>query len=144
MIVQAKVRSFLVNKKVLLHERKRLTAHHVASTRYAALVGGTPIPGWGVPHSQVGVPPSQTGGTPSQVGGTPHLDLGRGYPWTWEGGTPPAWTLEGGTPLPRPGKGYPPVSQMGYPLAPPPPRRRGVDWHTKCEYYLPLSYGCGR
>ena len=35
----------LSNKKVLLRERKRHTARHVASARYAAVSNG-----WGVPH----------------------------------------------------------------------------------------------
>ena len=61
----------ILNKKVLLRERKRHTARHVASARYAALPsvcvwgGGVPQPGLdggGVPH--------QRGGTPCQ-GSTP-------------------------------------------------------------------------
>ena len=62
------------NKKVLLRERKRHTARHVASARYADLSGGGryPISGpGGVPR-----PMSRAhvqGGTPSQVGGgVPH------------------------------------------------------------------------
>ena len=70
------------NKKVLLRERKRQTAHHVASARYAALSnggGGYPIQSWwGVPQVP---PPSRPGlgegGTP-----TPCPDLGWGPPQT--------------------------------------------------------------
>ena len=120
--------SSFCKQESLLRERKRQTACRVASTRYAAPIGGTP-PSWDL--TWMGVPPSQ-------VGSTPELDLGRGYPlpepgkrvppaWTWEGGTPPpetgkgippAWTWEGGTPhldLGM-GRGSPPPSQwMGYP-----------------------------
>ena len=41
-----------LNKKVLLRERKRHTARHVASTHYAVPVGGGgggTYPRWGVP-----------------------------------------------------------------------------------------------
>ena len=45
-----------LNKKVLLRERKRLTARRVENTLCAVLSQGYPIPGWGggpcywVPH----------------------------------------------------------------------------------------------
>ena len=58
-IVQA-----IMNKKVLLRERKRHTARRVASTLYAALSNGRGVtpssPGQGVPH-----PVMVVGGTPS-------------------------------------------------------------------------------
>ena len=85
------------NKKVLLRERKRHTAHHVASTRCAALFGGyleySPRPG-------MGYPPNLGPGTPP--------DLGLGTPQTWDW-VPPYLDLRWGTPLPRPGMGYPPT-----------------------------------
>ena len=78
----------LNNKKVLLRERKRHTARHIASTRYAAL-SNPDLVGGGVPHPDLvrgypiqtwlGVPPHHpdlVGGTP----GTPHPDLVRGVP----------------------------------------------------------------
>ena len=59
------------NKKVLLRERKRHTAHRIASAHYAALCnGGTPSQVWG--------------GTPSQVGGYPISGQG-GYPISGRG-----------------------------------------------------------
>ena len=70
----------LQNKKVLLRERKRHTAHRVASARYAALSHG-----WG-------------GGTPH------HPDLVWGGPWV-----PPPSKLRLGTPPPRPEMGYRPT-----------------------------------
>ena len=106
-----------MNKKVLLRERKRHTARHVASTRYAALSNPDLPP-----------PPSRPGrgGTPSRLGqegrtpGIPHHpDLVRGYPGyplniqTWSGGYP-IQTWSGGTPCPQTGMGYPPP-EMGYP-----------------------------
>ena len=82
----------LVNKKVLLRERKRHTAHRVASARYAALShglggglpptiqtwsGGYPPTDlrWGTPHLDLG-----WGNPPRPEMGYPHLDLGRGTP----------------------------------------------------------------
>ena len=84
----------MLNKKVLLRERKRHTARCVASDRYGG--GGYPIQSW-------------WGGTPSSHGGgtrgTPHLELG------W--GTPLHLDLGWGTPhlgwsTPQTGMGYPP------------------------------------
>ena len=82
-----------INKKVLLHERKRHTTCRVASTRYAALVGVgvsllgyPPSAGWG---SWMGVPPISWRGVPSC------LDQGRGYPPGQLDGVPPpveVWT----------------------------------------------------
>ena len=102
------------NEKVFLHECKRHTTDHVASTRYAALsnpdlVVGTPSrPGQGVPW----VSPHH----PDQVGGTPSRP-GWGVPWvpptiqTWDGVHP---NLRWGTP-PWPGMGYPPDLRWGNP-----------------------------
>ena len=66
------------NKKVLLRECKRHTAHRVVSTPSVVLTGYPPSwPGWGVPGYPSGrVPPRQ--GTPQQ-GTPPWLDLA-GYP----------------------------------------------------------------
>ena len=73
---------------MLLRERKRHTAHRVASTPYVVLTGypprqGTP-PGQGTPPARV---PPRPGYPPARV--PPWLDLA-GYPpgWTWQG-TPP-------------------------------------------------------
>ena len=133
----------MVNKKVLLHERKRHTACCIASARYVTGRGGYPIPGPGGypvpgpggvhhPRSQGGTPsqvqggtPSQVqGGTPSQVWGVPHPDLVRGYPiLTWLGGTP-SWPGQGVPQSPRPDLGWvppPPCLDLGWgtPLARP-------------------------
>ena len=78
------------SKKVLLCERKRHTARHVASARYAG-GGGYPVPGprWGTPSQVWGGPhPRSRGGTLSQVWGD--------YPITGPGGTPSQ--VRGGTP----------------------------------------------
>ena len=105
------LKSHILNKKVLLRECKRHTAHRAASARSAALSpdgwGGGELPpsspdGGRVPHLVL------TGLTsPDLEWGTPHPDLGRGYPsiLTWKGGTPhwpdggipPVLTWEGGT-----------------------------------------------
>ena len=86
------------NKKVLLRERKRHTAHRVASTPYVVLTGYPPVLAWGGYRVYLGTPqpgyPQQ--GTSHQgtllPGYPPRLDLA-GYPplpgWTWQG-TPPA------------------------------------------------------
>ena len=88
------------NKKVLLHECKRHTAHWVASAHYAALhnLGGYPISGLGeyprypLPIPEMGVPPY-----PDLRCCTPLLRPGMGYP------------------LPRPGLAYPyPDLRWGY------------------------------
>ena len=93
-----------INKKVLLRERKRHTARHVASTPYVVLTGYPPTrvpPQAGYPRA--GYPPSQgtprPGYPPARV--PPRLDLA-GYPppaapWhsgkcckaLWDTGTPP-------------------------------------------------------
>ena len=116
---------YLLNKKVLLHERKKHTACRVPSTHCAALsnpdlVGGTgsqvwggyPIPGpGGYPVPGPGwVPHPRSGGYPIPGGGVPHPDLGWGTPptWTWDG-VPHYLDLRWGTSLPRPGMGYPPT-----------------------------------
>ena len=82
----------ILNKKVLLRERKRHTARRVASARYAAVMGweGYPISGRGYP-----VP-----------------GLGRGVPHLWSG--------KGGYPIPGLCRGY--LSQVqvgggGYPIS---------------------------
>ena len=100
------------NKKVLLRERKRHAARHVASARSAVLSW----PGGGVPQSW-------TGGYPILTWrGVHHPDLaGRGYPspvmavgggggttvlsWLWSGTPVLTWPV--GYPLPA-GLGYPP------------------------------------
>ena len=98
----------LLNKKVLLRECKRHTAHRIASARYATLSngwGGYPIQSWwwGVP----GVPPSPSRPGWGYPGYPHHPDLGWGTPTqTWEGVPPP--------PL-RPGMGYPPQTWDGLP-----------------------------
>ena len=82
------------NKKVLLCECKRHTAHRVSSAPRCAGGGGTRSQVWGgVTQSQVrGGSQSQVwGGTPSQVqGGTPSQVLG---------GTPSRPGHGGGTPV---------------------------------------------
>ena len=94
-----------VNKKVLLRERKRHTARHVVSARYAALSNG----GYSPHHPDLAQgyprypPPSRPGwGTPLQEWGT--LPLSR---LVW--GTPPPHhpDLAEGTHPPRHGMGYP-------------------------------------
>ena len=118
----------MLNKKVLLRERKRHTAHRVASARYAALSSG-----WGgVPHprSGVGVPHPRVRGYPGQVlmvGGTPGLGVPhpRGVPWSGldGGGVPhpkvgvPRPGLDGGTQVPPPSR-----PRQGVPWVPPPSR----------------------
>ena len=125
------------NKKVLLHERKRHTTRHVASTRYAAPVKGVPLargyPCWGVllpggVHWGTSPGPGW-GGTPL-LGGTqvPPISWmgyrpfrpGKGVPPHQLDGVPPVQTWEGGTPLSA-GWGTPP----------------GVNWHTNWKHYLP-------
>ena len=85
-----------LNKKVLMRERKRHTARHVASTPYVVLTGYPPCP-----------------------------DLAGGVP-TWvppQQGTPPGWTWQGIPPLdlagypPPPGRvPHPRLDLAGYPL----------------------------
>ena len=116
------------NKKVLLPERKRHTAHRVASARFADQSSDV---GWGeVPN------PVFDGGTPSSLGhggtlsnlgwGVPHLVLDGGYPvqsWMGVPWVPPLGPGKG-YPPPGPGMGvtpinwmwYPPVNWMGTPL----------------------------
>ena len=97
--------TYHVNKKVLLHERKRHTARCVASALSAALSPegerGTPI------QSQRGVPPSSPdgAGTPIQSRwGYPHLVPTRG-----------------GTQVPPQPDGVSSPCQDGWGLPPPPP-----------------------
>ena len=79
------------HKKVILRERKRHTARHIASARYAAL--SPDRGGGGVPHPvfDVGYPiQSWTQGTPHQLGGVPPcLDLGWSTPPHQLDGVPP-------------------------------------------------------
>ena len=86
-----------VNKKVLLRERKRHTACHVASTRCAAL---SPVGGGG--GGRGGLPTlalAGGGGVPTLDWGVPTLAGGWCLPWTaggylpWPGGkgTYPGW-----------------------------------------------------
>ena len=97
---------FMQNKKVLLHECKRHTANHVASTRSAALSNPDLVRGG--TKSQV-----HWGGTPSQVrgeGGTPSQVWGE-YPVPGPGGTPSQ--VRGGT-LSRPGPGGYPIQTWSF------------------------------
>ena len=77
------------NKKILLRERKRHTARHVASAHYADLLGGYSVQSWtgGTPSFLMGVPPiSWMGFLPSRPGmGYPPISW-MGYPHlTWDG-----------------------------------------------------------
>ena len=92
----------LIYKKVLLRERKRHTAHRIASIPSVVLAGGRELPHprtgdtlpWGTPS-----PHPDQGGTPSQEPGVlTHPHLVRGYPGKdmrpvevlWDGdGVPP-------------------------------------------------------
>ena len=120
------------NKKVLLCEHKRHTAHHVAIASAYYSRGGTWIWGtpqrWGTPHprlgyspSKVGVPPHPRLGTPSsKVGVHPPIQGWIGYPpiqgWIrypliqgWIGyPTPPPIQGGIGTPPSKAGLGTPP------------------------------------
>ena len=133
------------NKKVLLRERKRHTARHVASARFAD--GGTPSShGWGGYPIQ-----SWMGGTPCprsglRGGGVLHPILNRGYPRVsslgWGGGypgLPPIPGLDrglsrsddrGGTPV-LILDGVPPSAEWGTP-------RPDLVWGTP---YLDLGWG---
>ena len=97
-----------LNKKVLLRERKRHTARHVASAHYAALShrwGGYPgYPPY--PNLRWVTPPSRPGQGGPQV--PPPSKPEMGYP-------PPSRPGQGVpqvSPLPRPEMGYPPVVGM--------------------------------
>ena len=151
------------NKKVLLRERKRHTAHRVASARYADLSwggvprlrsggGGVPIPcpgGYPVPCPR-GVTPSQVQRVPNPMsGGLPH-PRSRGYPIPGPGGYPipgPGGTpshfqgvphprvggTQGTTPSSRPGRGPPHLRPE---MGYPPPQHLdlvGVPPPHKCE-----------
>ena len=78
-------RKFTPNKKVLLCECKRHTAHSIASDCFA-----DQSPDGGVPHPilDLGVPQ-----------GTPHPDLGLGTPCQQDG-VPPIWNWDGAPPPP--------------------------------------------
>ena len=147
------------NKKVLLHEYKKHTAHHVASTHYAVPVGGTPQSRsqvmMGVPSSQVrtgsGYSHPANGGYPfpGQDGSTPNLGPRSGgdtpFPGQ-DGGTPiqvlgqdlgleniPFLTREGGMPHPDLGKSTPFLTWEGY--TPHPDLRREYPHpHLRREY----------
>ena len=113
---------YIFNKKVLLREHKRHTAHFIASACYAG--GGTPSQVWGVPCLR------SRRGTLSQVWGVPHLRF-RGYPVPGLGGTPSqVWggtpSLVWGVPHPRSG-GYPVPAPGGFPRYPPIP---DLGWGT--------------
>ena len=138
LVIQSNIK-IILNKKILLRERKRHTARRVASARYAALFnggGGLPHPvldGWrGVPYPVLdggGVTPSSPGwgegGTPSRPGqgvgvphpvlvqgGTPHPELEWGTPCQLDG-IPPPQSRPGMEYHPsRPGMGYPPPHQL--------------------------------
>ena len=138
---------YIQNKKVLLHERKRHTARHVASTPYVILTGypqaGYP-PGQGTP--QQGIPPA---GYPQE--GTPcHGTPLAGYPPP--GYPPPGYPPCQGTPLAGLGKVPPPScpmafwemlqSIMGYGYPPPPlwTDRLMDGWKDRrvSKHYLPV------
>ena len=104
----------IMNKKVLLHERKRHTARRVASTPYVVLTGYPP--GQGTPLA--GYPPRQ--GTPQQ--GTPPARV------------PPCLDLAGYPPPSCPMAFWKNVAKH-YGIWVPPP---GVDKLTKWNYYLPV------
>ena len=129
------------NKKVLLCERKRHTARHIAITRYADLSPdrqeGYPIHSWigwgtsssldgyGHPHPDLGwgYPLSAGWSNPLSRSGMEYLSISRmGYPPPRMGYPLSTGYLGQGTPPPsRPGMGYPPSSAgWGYP--PPPPQ----------------------
>ena len=86
------IKKYYFSKKVLVRERKRHTAHCVASARFADGGGGTPSSlgqGRGVPH-------------PVLDGGVPHPVLDRrATPWVGVppflilDGVPPVWTWDG-------------------------------------------------
>ena len=128
------------NKKVLLHERKRHTAHHISRTRYAvprggglkiqswmrgnpsrSWPGGTPVPG-GVPPSQDrdGVPPP----TPpcQDRDGVCHPQKGH-----WTSGSIMGWRYY--------------VMDMGY-IPPPPPPHPWTERHL-WKQYLPHPSDAG-
>ena len=138
---------FLFNKKVLLRERKRHTAHRVASARYAALSNGdggysryppTPSrPGWGTPPRN-----PDLAGVPSTI-------------QTWLGHPPSPSRPDWGTPPPtiqtwleyppsRPGIGYPQTCD-GLPPRPdlwwgtPPLSRCGLTHKVKILPYPPFG-----
>ena len=133
----------VINKQILLCERKRHTARRAASAHSVAPDGG-----WGTPSSP-------DGGYPNPV------PMGKGTLSCWqiaetdrcstfllptsEGWgrycfqfvcqfTPPWW---GGVVTPPP-SGW---DWMGYP---PPPNRGGVNWQTIWKQYLSPSFGCRR
>ena len=149
------------NKKVLLLERKRHTARHVANTtHYAVPVEGTPFSilgpdldgGGGVPH------PADGGGYPWPGMGYPTFWPKMGVPsisrmgyspcWDWMGYPPPIWK-DGVTPNFE-GWGIPCWVWMGIPLVnsgwgkcTPPPRSGQTDI-PKYNHYLPSYYVRGR
>ena len=125
----------ILNKKVLLRERKRHTTRRVASAAMLGGVGypvpglgGYPIPGLGgVPHPR-GVPSPRSGGYPIPgPGGVPHPDLG------W--GTPPA-RLGMGYPPDQTWDGIPPRPEMGYPPCKCRQTHRLVSKHYLSSYYV--------
>ena len=138
--VKVKKQTFLANKKVLLHERKRHTACRIASAHNAALSnGGYPIQSWvgGTPSSLARGYPIQSwlGGYSIQfwLGGSPSSpDLGWGTPSSpGQGGTPssPGQGCTQGNPLSRLGMEYSPSRPgMGYPL---PQSRCGLTHKVK-------------
>ena len=108
------------NKKVLLRERKRHTARHVASACHAVLVGGVTYPGGGYLPWWRGTYPGGGGYLPWWRGGT--YPGGGGVPTLVEGGTYPGGYL----PWWRgylPWWGVPTLVGCTYPGRYPPPRR---------------------
>ena len=105
------------NKKVLLRERKRHTAHHVASTWCAALSLGEGVPHpawWGTPILRDrGYPHPANGGlftgTPIQPyrGAPPRWTLDGVHTWVKAGWhSPPKWMPDGDTRPPPPSEGW--------------------------------------
>ena len=112
----------IFNKKVLLRERKRHTARHVASTHCATLSnpdliqGGDPVPGLGGngPRSEGGyLVPGLGGPGPGPEGGVTWSQVWGGCPVPGLGGYPIQGL--GGCPVPGLG-GYPIPGQGGYPI----------------------------
>ena len=111
------------NKKVLLRERKKHTANHIASACYAAL-----SPDWGgVPHLRSRWRVSH----PRSGWGYPIPGPGRGYPSQVQVGITPS-QVQVGYPIPGPGWGYPiPSLDRVVPIPGPGPGLDGVPPHLR-------------
>ena len=103
------------NKKVLLRERKRHTAHRVVTTPSVVLTGYPPILTWLGGRYPARVPPPQQGTPPPG--------------WTWQG-TTPGWTWQRTPPTPTAGPGRVPLPGWTWQGNPPPV---SAPWHSgKC------------